>query len=61
VLIKLGNLIIPKWVSDQEHPTVKLQDFLLPKKEMSKGGRKRKSILIGRGSTAHEILGEYED
>jgi hypothetical protein len=51
VLIKLGNLIIPKWVSDQEQPTVKLQDFLLPKKEMSKG----------RGSTAHEILGEYED
>lgn len=60
MLVKLGNLVIPKWVSDQEQPTVQLQD-LLPKKDISKGGRKRKSILIGRGSTAHEILGEYED
>jgi hypothetical protein len=60
VLVKLGNLIIPKWVSDQAQPTVELQD-LVPKKEINKGSRKRKSILIGRGSTAHEILGEYED
>eukprot|EP00596_Hydrurales_sp_CCMP1899_P004456 CAMPEP_0119037218 /NCGR_PEP_ID=MMETSP1177-20130426/5425_1 /TAXON_ID=2985 /ORGANISM="Ochromonas sp, Strain CCMP1899" /LENGTH=232 /DNA_ID=CAMNT_0006998155 /DNA_START=51 /DNA_END=749 /DNA_ORIENTATION=- len=58
VLVKLGSLIIPKWVSDQAQPTVELQD-LVPKKE--KVGRKRKSILVGRGSTAHEILGEYED
>jgi hypothetical protein len=58
VLVKLGSLIIPKWVSDQALPTVELQD-LVPKKE--KVGRKRKSILVGRGSTAHEIFGEYED
>ena len=58
--MKLGNLIIPKWVSDQAQPTVELQD-LIRKNEISKRGRKRKSILIGRGSTAHEILGEYED
>lgn len=59
VLVKLGNLIIPKWVSDQEQPTVELQD-LLPKKDVNRG-KKRKSVVIGRGPTAHEILGDYED
>lgn len=59
VLVKLGNLIIPKWVSDQEQPTVELQD-LLPKKDVNRG-KKRKSVVFGRGPTAHEILGDYED
>lgn len=59
VLVKLGNLIIPRWVSDQDQPTLELQD-LLPKKDVNRG-KKRKSIFVGRGSTAHEILGDYED
>ena len=57
--MKLGNLIIPRWVSDQDQPTLELQD-LLPKKDINRG-KKRRSTFVGRGSTAHEILGDYED
>ena len=57
--MKLGNLIIPRWVSDQDQPTLELQD-LLPKKDVNRG-KKRRSTFVGRGSTAHEILGDYED
>ena len=56
--MKLGNLTFPKWVSDQAEPTAELQD-LLPKIGVKRGVKRK--TMSGRGSTAHEILGDYED
>jgi hypothetical protein len=61
VLVKLGNLIIPKYISDQE-VCAELQERQQPKKEIGLKRKKRSSKSVG-GVTigTHEILGEIDE
>lgn len=56
VIVRQGNLIIPKWVSDQD-VSPELQALHPKNTETVPKSRKRKSRADDRGSTAHEILG----